>query len=116
VAAMDGGVALRGGGEEAAPLPAPPRGLARHRRVPAPTVAPPARLRTPPFADYIGEFELVDDHRSGKIVVDVSAAGGALRAPLRVCVRARGALPPSSRALRCPPPCHSSSAASTSAA
>lgn len=80
--------AVRGGG--CAASCAAPRARAPSPRPRAHCRAP-RTLAHPPFADYIGEFELVDDHRSGKIVVDVSAARGALRAPLRVCVRAHAA-------------------------
>jgi small subunit ribosomal protein S15Ae len=38
-------------------------------RRPPPPPAPAARV--PPAAGYIGEFEIVDDHRSGKIVVNL---------------------------------------------
>ena len=74
----------RGGGD--AVLRAPP---ARDRcfNSPAPTSRPRASSR-PFLADYIGEFELVDDHRSGKIVVDVRTARGR-RAPARLRARAR---------------------------
>ena len=64
-------------------------------------------------ADYIGEFEIVDDHRSGKIVVEVRACIAADVLTRGLCLARR---PPPDVPLPVNlPPC-SLSAASTSAA
>lgn len=47
--------------------PVPQHGGAMH----SDAVCSPMRAMLPPRAGYIGEFEIIDDHRSGKIVVEL---------------------------------------------
>jgi small subunit ribosomal protein S15Ae len=48
--------------------------MQKHGACPSPLLAPLFARLTPtePFPGYIGEFEIVDDHRSGKIVVQLT--------------------------------------------
>ena len=48
-----------------------PRTCASKRGSPSPQPGPSPHGPPHPFPGYIGEFEVVDDHRSGKIVVDL---------------------------------------------
>ena len=62
---------MRGGGSQRilsarAPIPTAPQ-----RGSPSPQHWPSSHGPPYPCAGYIGEFEVVDDHRSGKIVVDL---------------------------------------------